>query len=617
MYLFSPWHPIVLFGIVSVLWFYALFAGIGTRVRDWIWAGAALAGAAMVAPGLLTQEPTLAAAAAFLGVFIASHWIFWSAAHGIEFRMAVRVRRGPAQARLPVGIAALRVARHGERVRVGLALSGGGYRAALFHAGVISMLEELAIPIDVVGSISGGSIVSSAYVTGTDPRAFANIVASGQLSLRRELATLQAVAKLVASVRIPRLDRPLLPGCNWSRTRVQADLLDRTFFQGMKLRELKSRRGPKLLIGATDLAHLSLVGATAQGVISVLVSPVVERLLQPTQIFGMLYRNHGPYFCPDRGNGVPTTMRVADMVAASGAFPGALNATAATDIWIDGTGHETEVEYLLADGGVIDNYGNVLMLAANELARSSEKNSSPDAELLADWKIDVLIISDGSAYPVTRERLSIRDQFAATMDAISDAGAGETLLSDLRQRPPTTVVLSPRGLLDSPFSASQLTLPLSIIEDLALESKELGGTSFALAGEDRDRFLQEMDSDLGKIVAVRQAGVQPQPIAELAESRRTHLERHGAWVPATARYTHLSEYLKLMDVGALMKLQILRRVCDFARSSTLDDRIKPERAMSLYQLGRQVTLIGHKHLSTAIDRLAESGTAPTLPQVRL
>ena len=48
--------------------------------------------------------------------------------------------------------------RHG----VGLAMSGGGYRAMLFHAGALRRLNELGyLPqLDFVSSVSGGSITA-------------------------------------------------------------------------------------------------------------------------------------------------------------------------------------------------------------------------------------------------------------------------------------------------------------------------------------------------------------------------------------------------------------------------------------------------------------------------
>ena len=49
--------------------------------------------------------------------------------------------------------------------RIGLALSGGGFRAALFHVGVLARLAELGIlrRVEVISSVSGGSIIGALY----------------------------------------------------------------------------------------------------------------------------------------------------------------------------------------------------------------------------------------------------------------------------------------------------------------------------------------------------------------------------------------------------------------------------------------------------------------------
>ncbi|UOQ69882.1 patatin-like phospholipase family protein [Hymenobacter volaticus] len=49
--------------------------------------------------------------------------------------------------------------------RFGLALSGGGYRAAAFHLGTLKKLHELGLlsSIEVISTISGGSITGAAY----------------------------------------------------------------------------------------------------------------------------------------------------------------------------------------------------------------------------------------------------------------------------------------------------------------------------------------------------------------------------------------------------------------------------------------------------------------------
>jgi NTE family protein len=49
--------------------------------------------------------------------------------------------------------------------KVGLALSGGGFRAALFHIGVLARMAELGLlrQVEVISTVSGGSIVGALY----------------------------------------------------------------------------------------------------------------------------------------------------------------------------------------------------------------------------------------------------------------------------------------------------------------------------------------------------------------------------------------------------------------------------------------------------------------------
>ena len=56
--------------------------------------------------------------------------------------------------------------------RIGLALSGGGFRASLFHLGVIRRLEELGIMkhVHTISAVSGGSIIAAYYVIEMEKR---------------------------------------------------------------------------------------------------------------------------------------------------------------------------------------------------------------------------------------------------------------------------------------------------------------------------------------------------------------------------------------------------------------------------------------------------------------
>src|SRR5688572_32963733 len=52
-----------------------------------------------------------------------------------------------------------------SKKRLGLSLSGGGYRAAAFHLGTLKKLSEMGVleRVDVLSTISGGSITGAAY----------------------------------------------------------------------------------------------------------------------------------------------------------------------------------------------------------------------------------------------------------------------------------------------------------------------------------------------------------------------------------------------------------------------------------------------------------------------
>ncbi len=57
-------------------------------------------------------------------------------------------------------------------MKIGLALSGGGFRASIFHLGVIRRLEELGImkDVSVLSTVSGGSIIGAYYACEMEKR---------------------------------------------------------------------------------------------------------------------------------------------------------------------------------------------------------------------------------------------------------------------------------------------------------------------------------------------------------------------------------------------------------------------------------------------------------------
>ncbi|MBT8401365.1 MAG: patatin-like phospholipase family protein, partial [Rhodothermia bacterium] len=55
--------------------------------------------------------------------------------------------------------------RSGERPKVGVALSGGGVKG-FAHVGVLRVMEEMGIPVDVVAGTSMGSFIGALYAVG-------------------------------------------------------------------------------------------------------------------------------------------------------------------------------------------------------------------------------------------------------------------------------------------------------------------------------------------------------------------------------------------------------------------------------------------------------------------
>lgn len=66
-------------------------------------------------------------------------------------------------------------AQAGERLKVGLALSGGGARGAA-HIGVLQELERLQVPIDYIAGTSIGSIVGAMYASGMSTDEIENVI---------------------------------------------------------------------------------------------------------------------------------------------------------------------------------------------------------------------------------------------------------------------------------------------------------------------------------------------------------------------------------------------------------------------------------------------------------
>jgi predicted acylesterase/phospholipase RssA len=82
-------------------------------------------------------------------------------------------------------------------LKIGLALSGGGFRASIFHLGVIRRLEELGVMknISVISAVSGGSIIAAYYVIEMERR------------LREKLVLIEQGKKTIDQLRMEAFER--------------------------------------------------------------------------------------------------------------------------------------------------------------------------------------------------------------------------------------------------------------------------------------------------------------------------------------------------------------------------------------------------------------------------
>ena len=207
---------------------------------------------------------------------------------------------------------------------IALSLSGGGYRAMVYHLGALIRLQELGLltKLSRISSVSGGSITAGALA-----RAWPKIVDSASL--------IEHVVRPVRALASETIDRPsilgglFLPGSvgDWV-----ADRYDALLFKGATLQDLPDT--PRFVFNATNLET------------------------------GTLWRFSKPYMRDYKVGRIDSPkLRLAEAVAASSAFPPVLSPFILKVAVDDFAMREPGVadgffeEVTLTDGGVYDNYG--------------------------------------------------------------------------------------------------------------------------------------------------------------------------------------------------------------------------------------------------------------------
>lgn len=286
-----------------------------------------------------------------------------------------------------------------KNARVGVALSGGGYRAAVFHTGTLEAFESLGIRPAVVSAVSGGAIIGSYYARGGDLAAFRQAVIDGRFNLKREMGLLHNAVRLPAPVRVPGVDVRLFPWVDFSRLDVQKSLLRKRTL-GDDADWPVTPEGPELLLATTDLAYGFGIGFLKDG-IAVRMSPSARYVFR-----GDAYRPKRP-------------IDFTSAVAASGAFPVAFPPTqfkvSLVPYHASGTGERT---LYLSDGGVADNLGVDMLLAARSNACKDE-NCKPAYSTNERWAVGAVLVSDAGAIGGVATDVAGIEALSRAFDAVS------------------------------------------------------------------------------------------------------------------------------------------------------------------------------------------------------
>lgn len=204
--------------------------------------------------------------------------------------------------------------------RIGLALSGGGFRATAYHLGVFRKLEELGLlnKVDLLSCVSGGSIAGAFLCANW-----------GELDVLDRLEKYLRTRSIAVSSIVGGLLNPFT-----TRLDMLVDTYERDLFGSKKMSSLKN--GPRIYLNATNLATGNMFFFVAGG-------------KGKTEL--------GEH---EIGQASASKINISQAVAASSSFPPAFPPLPLTQKQFP----NDHVDYVtLTDGGVYDN------LAVNPLLR--------------------------------------------------------------------------------------------------------------------------------------------------------------------------------------------------------------------------------------------------------
>lgn len=380
--------------------------------------------------------------------------------------------------------------RHGK-MNIALTLSGGGYRAAAFHTGVLSYLnriytadnETLLENVRVLSTVSGGTIVGLRYMQGL---ACGESTADILKNIYRFMMDVDLVADALKELGESDMDKPT------SLIRTMAGIYDKKLFHGAKMEKLleyaKSGVVRHFSANATDFTNgLQFRFQATEG--------TKDESFEGSK-YGLI------------GNGsislnrnVAADIHLGDILACSSCFPGGFEPMVFPyDFNLSEELRKSLSDtdsFGIMDGGIVDNQGIESVLLAEE--RMKRRNREKDGRC-----IDLIITSDVSspymeAYSPTRKLVGGWIGRRNLESIIRYIFGGELLMTVL-------LILSfffQSSLLQSIFGAVWLVLTSIWLVGLFLKSKIRKIISKTVVGGHTDTILKLSISDIGTLITNR------------------------------------------------------------------------------------------------------------------
>jgi predicted acylesterase/phospholipase RssA len=268
--------------------------------------------------------------------------------------------------------------------RIGLALSGGGFRASIFHIGVLAKLAELDVlrRVEVLSCVSGGSIVGAHFYLKVrkllQSKEDDDVTQQDYIELVRELADefregvqsnircrggLNPITHLRTIVQPDHTTRTIgalferelyskVPDGEEGGERFLTDLFvhpkgERHEFQPKRHNWLRRAKVPMLVLNATTLN----TGHNWQYTASWMGEPPAgsENPADRNSILRRMYYSEAP-----EGH---RRVRLGEAVAASACVPGLFNPIVLRGLYGETDGEQVDMKVRLVDGGVHDNQG--------------------------------------------------------------------------------------------------------------------------------------------------------------------------------------------------------------------------------------------------------------------